>query len=58
METTTQQTKASLVERCARELAMNFDCPAPRIMGVYAARLGVSVRQLERLLMNRNGEVN
>jgi len=46
--------RKDLLDKCARELAMNFECPAPQIMGVYASRLGVSVKQLERLLMARD----
>jgi hypothetical protein len=45
--------KAEILEACARELAMNFECPAPQIMGVYAAKLGMTLKQLQAALMAR-----
>lgn len=39
-----------IIDGCRTELAINFDCPAPQILRVYAAKLGISVDRLKDLL--------
>jgi hypothetical protein len=40
---------AALIAECKRELAMNFDCPAKRIIGVYCAKMNISLQEWEQI---------
>lgn len=42
-----------ILDGCATELAMNFDVPAARILGVYGAKLGKTGDQIRQMLRDR-----
>jgi len=39
-----------VIDACRSELAMNFECPAERILGFYGAKLGMSSKEMDELL--------
>jgi hypothetical protein len=43
------------IEWCSQQLAMNFDCPAQRIIGVACGRMGISRLDWEKITAVRNG---
>lgn len=52
----TTEYKEQVIKQCSFELATNFDCPAPQILGVYAAKIGLNSRQMFDLLASRIAE--
>ena len=44
------QTREQIIDACRKELAMNFECPAERILGFYGAKLGMSSKEMDELL--------
>ena len=44
------QTKEQIIDACRKEIAMNFECPAERILGFYGAKLGMSSKEMDELL--------
>lgn len=45
----------AIVEACLTELATNFNCPAKRIIGVYCAKMGISIPEWDQVIALRNG---
>lgn len=43
------ETKRDLIERLCSELAMNFECPAKQIIGVYCAKMGITPQQWDKV---------
>ena len=42
-------TKGDLIEQLCSELAMNFDCPAKQIIGVYCAKMGITPEEWDKV---------
>ena len=40
----------SILDACGTELAMNFDIPSAHILARYASKLGVSAKELRKML--------
>jgi hypothetical protein len=42
-------TKRDLIEQLCSELAMNFECPAKQIIGVYCAKMGITPQEWDKV---------
>ena len=46
--------KTQIIEKCKSELAMNFECPSERILGVYGAKLGLDSKEMFEAICQHN----
>lgn len=46
--------KTQILDKCKKELAMNFECPAEQILGVYGAKLGLDSKEMFEAIWQYN----